>query len=92
MAPKGIKASKIHKRKSKAKAIEWVAWDLYQGTKYILVEGKISKNQQAPARDNKEMEVDGHLAELEEAGLSFMDVNETSWIEEQDAPEQRRVH
>jgi hypothetical protein len=52
-----------------------VAWDLYWGTKYIPVEVKI---QQVPVRENKEMEVDDHLAELEEASLSFVDVDETS--------------
>ena len=37
MAPKGIKASKLFERKSKAKVIEWVAWKRSRGTQYIPV-------------------------------------------------------
>jgi hypothetical protein len=55
-------------------------------------EVKSSKNRQAPARDTVEMEVDDHQAEFEEASLPSMDVDETFWVEELDAPKQRRVH
>jgi hypothetical protein len=91
MAPKGIKASKILQRKSKAKVIEWVAWERSWGTRYTLVEVKTSKNQQTTARDAAEMEVDDYQAELHEASLPSMDVDETFWIEEPDAHEQRSV-
>src|ERR1700677_723808 len=91
MAPKGIKASKLLQRKSKAKVIEWVAREHSRGTRYIPVEVKTSKNLQTPARDTVEMEVDDHRAESQEASLPSMDVDETFWIEEPDAPEQRRV-
>jgi hypothetical protein len=92
MAPKGIKASKILQRKSKAKAMEWVAQEHSWGTKYIPVEVNHSKTQQASVRDTMEMEVDDHQAGLEETSLPSMDVDKTFWIEEPDAPEQRRVH
>ena len=93
MAPQGIKASKIIERKSKAKVMEWAPQKHSRGTKYVPVEVETSKNQQRPARDTLNMEVDDHQAELQEASLPSMDmdVDETFSIEELDVPEQRRV-
>ena len=59
MAPKGIKASKLFERKSKAKVIEWVAQKCSQGTQYIPVEVNTSKNPHTPRRDAAvRMEID----------------------------------
>ena len=94
MVPKGIKASKIFERKSKAKVIEWAPLRRAWGTKYLQVEVETSKNQQKSERDALKMEVDDHHIELQGASLPSMDmdVDETFSIEERDAPEQKRVH
>ena len=91
MVPKGIKASKIFERKSKAKVIEWGPLKCARGTKYLQVEVETSKNWQKSERDALKMEVDDCQVELQGASLPSMDVDKTFSIEEQDAPEQKRV-
>jgi hypothetical protein len=93
MAPKGIKASNLFGRRSKVKVIEYVARERARGTRYVPVEIKTSKNRQSAARDTVKMEVDGNQEVSQEASLpsTYMDVDETFWLEEPDTCEQRRV-
>ena len=91
MAPKGIKASKLFERKSKAKVIEWVAHKRSRGTQYVLVEVSTSKNPHTPRRDTAKMEIDPSEAVSHEDYFPSMDVNETFSIEEPDIPEPQRV-
>ena len=91
MAPKGIKASKLFERKSKAKVIEWVAHKRSRGTRYVPVEVSTSKNPHTPRRDTAKMEIDPSEAVSHEDYLPSMDVDETFSIEEPDIPEQQRV-
>ena len=93
MAPKGIKASKLFERKSKAKVMEWEPQKRSRKTIYLPVEVRTSENWQKSARDALEMEADNHQAESQEASLPSMDmdVDETFSIEESNAPEQKRV-
>ena len=69
--------------------IEYVA----RGTRYVQVEVKTSKNRQKPARDTVKMEVDENQEVSQEASLpsTYMDVDETFWLEEPDTHKQRRV-
>lgn len=91
MAPKGIKASKVFQRKSKAKVIEWVTREHSRGTRYIPVDVSTSTSQQTQGRDAAGMEIDKHEALLHEADPPSMDVDETPWMQEPVIPEQRRV-
>ena len=93
MALKGTKASKIYQRKSRAKAIEWVARNGSRGTRHTPVEVSTSTNEQVPRQDAVGMEVDNHEAIVHEVNPPSMDVDETPafWTEEPVIPEQRRV-
>jgi hypothetical protein len=91
MAPKGIKASKLFERKSKAKVIEWVPQKRSRGTRYVPVELSTSKNPHTQRRDTAKMEIDPYEAVSHEDYLQSMDVDETFSIEEPDIPEQPRV-
>jgi hypothetical protein len=90
MAPKGIKASKLVGRKSKAKVVEWKAREHARGTRYVPVEIGTSTSQQIPGRDAVGMDIAYQEAALHDADPQSMDVDEPFWIEE-DVPEQRRV-
>ena len=91
MAPKGIKASKLLKRKSKAKVIEWVSRKRSRGTRYVPVEVSTSKNPHTPRRDAVRMEIDPHEAVSHDNDPWLMDAEETFSKEESDIPEHRRV-
>jgi hypothetical protein len=91
MALKGVKASKVFQKKSKAKVIEWVTREHSRGTRYIPVDVSTSTSQQTQGRDTVRMEIDNHEAVLHEADLPSMDVDGSFWIEEPVIPEQRRV-
>jgi len=91
MVPKGIKASKLFERKSKVKAVEWVAQKHSQGTTYVSVDVSPSKNEQTPQRDTVRMEIDNHVAVSREVDPPSMDVDDAFWIEEPDVPERKRV-
>jgi hypothetical protein len=92
MAPKGIKASKLFERKSKAKVVDWRAWEHYRGTSYIPVEVGTSTSQQSPGRDAAtlavRMDIVNQVAGLHDTDPESMDVNEPLQMEE-DIPEQR---
>lgn len=91
MAPKGIKASKLFQKKSKAKLVEWKARERSRGMRYVPVEVSTSKNQQIPGRNAVRMEIDNHEAMLHEADPPSMDVDKSFWIGGPNVPEQRRV-
>src|ERR1700761_4026948 len=91
MAPKGIKASKLLERKSKAKVIEWVSRKRSRGTRYVPVEVSTSKNPHTPRRDAVRMEIDPHEAVSHDNKPWSMEVEETFSKEESDIPEHRRV-
>jgi hypothetical protein len=90
MAPKGIKASKLFERKSKAKMVEWKAQEHSCGTRYVPVEISTSTSPQISTRDAVRMNIVNQEAALHNANPQSMDVDEPFWIEE-DIPEQRRV-
>jgi hypothetical protein len=91
MAPKGIKASKVIQRKSKAKVIEWVTENRSRGTRNIPVEVSISRNLPKPRRDAGRMETNDYEAIFHETDPASMDVDETFWTEEPVIPEKKRV-
>jgi hypothetical protein len=93
MAPKGIKASKVFQRRSKAKVIEWAPRKGSRGTRHIPVEVSTSTNRQVPRQDAVGIEIDHHEAILHNTDPQSMDVDvdETFRIEEPVIPEQRRV-
>jgi hypothetical protein len=69
MAPKGIKASKLFERKSKAKVIEWVPQKRSRGTRYVPVELSTSNNPHTRRRDTVGSKT---VAMFEGFGLSAM--------------------
>jgi hypothetical protein len=89
MAPKGIKASKVFKRKSKAKVIEWVTKEHSRGTRDVAVEVNTSKGEPKPRQNTGGLESDE--AALYETTLPTMDVDETFWTEQAVVDEQKRV-
>jgi hypothetical protein len=91
MPPKGIKASRLFQRKSKAKAVELVPRVRSRRATHIQVEVGTSNTQQAQGRDIASMELDSHDSVLHKAGPEPMEIDESFWIEEPDVPEQRRV-
>jgi hypothetical protein len=91
MAPKGMKASKVFQRKSKAKVIEWVPRERSRGTRYIPVDVSTSTSRQMQGRDTVRMAIDNHEAVFQEADPPSMDVDETPWMEEPVIPEHMRV-
>ncbi|KAH9015838.1 hypothetical protein EDB85DRAFT_1892397 [Lactarius pseudohatsudake] len=90
MAPKGIKASKVFQRKSKAKIIDWVSRKGSRGTRNIPVEVSTSTNLLIPRKDAGGREIDNHEAILHETDPPSMDIDETFWIEEPVIPEPKR--
>ncbi|KAH9048382.1 hypothetical protein EDB84DRAFT_1434385 [Lactarius hengduanensis] len=90
MAPKGIKASKVFQRKSKAKIIDWVSRKGSRGTRNIPVEVSTSTNLPIPRKDAGGREIDNHEAILHETDPPSMDVDKTFWIEEPVIPEPKR--
>jgi hypothetical protein len=88
MAPKGIKGSKVLKRKSKPKVIEWVTRAHSRGTRDIAVEVSTSKGN-TPKENTGGIE--NREAIPDEATLPSMDVDETFWTEEPVTDEQKRV-
>jgi hypothetical protein len=91
MGIKGIKTSQVLGRKSMAKVVEWKAWELAHGTKYLEVEVGTSKNLKGvkrPVQDTARMETD---AVSQEENPPSMDVDEAFWIDEPDVPMQKRV-
>jgi hypothetical protein len=91
MARKGIKASKVIQRKSKAKIIDWVTREGSRGTRNIPVEVSTSKNLPMPRRGAGRREIENHEEISHETDPPSMDVDETFWIEEPVIPEQKRV-
>jgi len=91
MALKGIKASKLIRKKSKAKLVEWKARERSRGTRYVPVEVSTSKNQGIPGRDAVRMEIDNSEAVSHEADPPSMDVDGSFWIGGPNVREQRRV-
>jgi hypothetical protein len=89
MAPKGIKASKISKTRSKAKFIEWETREHSRGTRDIAVEVSASKGKRMPRQITGRVE--DSQAILHEATLPSMDVDETFWTEEPVMDQQKRV-
>ncbi|KAI9431069.1 hypothetical protein H4582DRAFT_2060255 [Lactarius indigo] len=87
MAPKGIKASKVFQRKSKAKIIDWVTREGSRGTRSVPVEVITSTDLPVPRRGAGGREIDNHEATLHETDPPAMDIDDTFWIEE---PEQKR--
>jgi hypothetical protein len=90
MAPKGIKASKIIQRKSKATVVEWETRKQAQGIRHIPVEVNTSTPWQTSRKDAVRMEMDNLEETLHEMGPP-MDIDETSWIDEPVISEQKRV-
>jgi hypothetical protein len=90
MAPKGIKASKVIQRKSKAKVVKWETQKRAQGIRHVPVEVDTSTPWQTSRKDAVRMEMDNHEEMLHEMGPP-MDIDETSWIDEPVISEQKRV-
>jgi hypothetical protein len=90
MAPKGIKASKISKTRSKAKFFEWETREHSRGITDIAVEVSTSKGKRTPRQIAGGVE-DTAEAILHETTLPSMDVDETFWIEEPVMDQRKRV-
>ncbi len=91
MAPRGIKASKILKRRgSRAKIIEWVTKEYSQGPKDIPVEVSPQKRKKARRHSNSEENSQSVAASHEDLPQS-MDVDKTFLTEQPVIQEEKRV-
>jgi hypothetical protein len=90
MAPKGIKASKVLKNRSKAKAMEWVIREHSRGTRDIAVEASTSKGKRTPRQITGEVE-NAEAVVLHETAPPSMDIDETFWTEEPVMDKRKRV-
>jgi hypothetical protein len=89
MAPKGIKALKISKTRSKPKFIEWETRVHSQGIRDIAVEVSASKGKRKPRKIARGVE--DSQAILHETTHPSMDIDETFWTEEPAMDQQKRV-
>ncbi|KAF8267233.1 hypothetical protein EI94DRAFT_1701133 [Lactarius quietus] len=88
MAPKGVKASKVYKRGSKPKIIDWVTRETSRGARDIAVEVSRSagwRTKKQAARGIENLNSASH-----QATLPSMDIDETFWTEDPAADEMKR--
>jgi hypothetical protein len=91
MAPKGMKGSKVSKRKSKPKVIEWVTRTHSRGTRDIAVEVTQATTSKGKTPKQNDRGIENSEVIQHEATLPSMDVDETFWTEEPVTDEQKRV-
>lgn len=89
MPPKVIKASKIYKRRSKPKIIDWVTRENSRGTRDIAVE--VSTSEWRKTKKKASRGIENHNLASHQATLPSMDIDETFWTEEPVADEMKRV-
>jgi hypothetical protein len=90
MASKGTKTSKLFERKSKAKVVEWKAWQHSYATRYVPIKIVTSTSPQISGRDAVRIDIVNQEAVFHDANPQSMEINEPFCIEE-DIPKQRRV-
>ncbi len=92
MAPRGIKAAKVTKRRgSQAKVIEWVTKEYSRGPRNIPVEISTPKRKKARRYSNGGEENSKSAAASHEDLPPSMDVDETFWTEEPVIEEEKKV-
>ncbi len=82
MAPRGIKAAKLAKRRGQAKVVEWVTKEYSRGSRDIQVEVTPPKKKKAQRYSNGEKDNSKTASASHEDPLPSMNVDETFWIGE----------
>ncbi len=92
MAPRGIKAAKLIKRRgSQAKFVDWVTKQYSRGSRDIEVEVSPPKRKKTQRYSNGEEDNSKMVTASHEDPLPSVDIDETFWTEEPVIEEEKRV-